>query len=59
MDWNQACTIIGVLGLFNLWFFIKLEWDMKESNARQEAQIARIDQIYGVILSMLRDGVNK
>lgn len=56
MDWTQAFTIIGVLGGFTFWLFTKIDGDVKASNARQDAQIARIDQLYGVILELLKEG---
>lgn len=53
MDWIQACTVIGTLGVFTFWLFNKLDSDIKTLSARQEAQVARIDQLYQMFITML------
>lgn len=56
MDWTQAFAIIGSLGAFTFWLFTKLDNDIKSAHARQDAQMARIDQLYQMFVDLLKDG---
>jgi len=56
MDWIQAITIIGVLGGFMLYQFNRLDNDIKSANDRQDAQMARIDQLYSMFVDLLKKG---
>ena len=55
MDWIQAFTIIGVLGAFTFWLFTKLDNDIKSQNQRVDAQVQRIDQLYGMFVDLLKE----
>lgn len=56
MDWTQAFAIIGSLGAFTFWLFSKLDNDIKSSNLRQDAQMARIDQLYQMFIDLIKEG---
>ena len=56
MDWTQAFAIIGSLGTFMFWGFTKLDNDIKSANARQDAQMLRIDQLYSMYIDLLKEG---
>jgi biopolymer transport protein ExbB/TolQ len=48
MDWAQVFTIIGVLGAITLYFFNKLDSDVR-------SQMARIDQLYQMFVDLLKE----
>lgn len=65
MDILTALTVIGVLGGFMFWIFSKLDGDIKSldtkldqnikaMDAKIEASHRRMDQLYGVIIEMLK-----
>lgn len=63
MEWGQVATIIGVnaaliglLATMIIWSVSKMDSDVKAAVSRLDGHAARIDQIYGVILAMLKDG---
>jgi len=62
MDWTQAATIIGInIALFGaiatliVWTVNKLDADIKGISTRLDGHAQRIDQVYGIILQMLKD----
>jgi hypothetical protein len=55
MDWMQAFAIIGSLGAFTFWLFTKLDNDIKSTNARHDAQMIRIDQLYQMFVDLLKE----
>lgn len=62
MDTGQLWTLIGVnLALFGamatlvIWAVNKLDYDIKSMNTRLDGHAQRIDQVYGIILQMLKD----
>lgn len=62
MDAGQLWTLIGVnVALFGamvtlvIWAVNKLDYDIKSMNTRLDGHAQRIDQVYGVILEMLKD----
>ena len=56
MDWIQTVTIIVSLGSFTFWLFTKLNNDIKDSNARGDAQMQRIDHFYHMFIDLLKEG---
>jgi hypothetical protein len=62
MDWLQVFTIIGVLGGLIIFMVNKMDADIKAVCTRIDAQSARLDghaqrmdQLYQVILEMLKE----
>lgn len=54
MDWIQAITIIGTLGGFMLYKFSKLDGDIKSVDQKIETAHRRMDQLYNIIIDMLK-----
>lgn len=62
MDWTQVGTIIGInialvgaLATLLVWVVNKLDADVKAIGTRLDGHAQRIDQVYGIILQMLKD----
>jgi len=62
MDEGQVWTLIGVnvvlfcaMVTLVIWAVNKLDYDIKSMNTRLDGHAQRIDQVYGVILEMLKD----
>lgn len=62
MDWYQVVTVIGVLGGFMFYMLQRIETDihrienrMDKREDRLSGHAQRIDQVYGIILQMLKD----
>jgi len=62
MDWTQAFTVMGVLGGFMFFILQRIEGDinrvesrMDRIDTRLDGHAQRIDQIYSVILSILKE----
>lgn len=62
MDWLQILTIVGVnLALIGamttlvVWAINKLDADVNKIGNRLDGHAQRIDQVYGVILQMLKE----
>ena len=62
MDWGMVFTIIGVnialIGLMAtlvVWAINKIDSDVKTIATRLDGHAQRIDQVYGIILQMLKD----
>lgn len=56
MDWIQVFTIIGALGAFILWSHQKLDSDISKVEGKIEVAHRRMDQLYQVIIDMLKAG---
>ncbi len=62
MEWSQVFTIIGVLGTFMFFMAQRFDNDIKQISNRMDSlgnrldgHAQRIDQMYGIILQMLKD----
>ncbi|MEK6880828.1 MAG: hypothetical protein AABY22_14510 [Nanoarchaeota archaeon] len=62
MDWYQVITIIGVLGGFMFYMLQRIENDihrienrMDKTDSRLDGHAQRIDQMYTIILQMLKE----
>lgn len=62
MDWMQVLTIVGVnialIGIVisvGIWMVNKIDADVTKIAARLDGHAQRIDQVYGIILQMLKD----
>ncbi len=62
MEWIQVLTIVGVnIALFGgmatlvVWAINKVDSDVKSIANRLDGHAQRIDQVYGIILQMLKD----
>lgn len=62
MDWIQAITIIGVLGGFMIYMLQRVEKDistlasrMDGFERRMDGHATRIDQLYKIIVDMLKE----
>lgn len=54
MDWIQTLTIIGTTGAIVMWMTNKLDNDIKSLGNRLDGHAQRIDQLYGIIIDMLK-----
>ena len=62
MDWAQIWTIAGInitlfaaMATLVVWAINKLDYDIKAMTSRLDGHAQRIDQVYGIILQMLKD----
>ncbi len=55
MDWIHTLTIIGSLGALTVYICSKLDSDIKATNARADAENARIDQLYNMFVDLLKE----
>ena len=62
MEWIQAITIMGVLGGFMIYMLQRVEKDisslashMDGFERRMDGHATRIDQLYKIIVDMLKD----
>jgi hypothetical protein len=70
MDWTQTITIIGVMGALFSVFATMMYWlvsrldsdikaigsDVKSCTARLDGHAMRIDQLYKIIVDLLKEG---
>lgn len=59
MDWTQVLTMLLLLGGSHIavhnWSMREIRSDMARHEAAIEKQATRLDQLYGVIIDMLKD----
>jgi len=55
MDWIQVFTIIGVLGGFMFFMLQRLERDIERIDIRMDGHASRIDQLYQMFVSLLKE----
>jgi hypothetical protein len=63
INWSQALTIIGVniallaaLAGLIIWAVSKLDSDIKTIATRLDGHAARIDQLYHIIIDLIKEG---